>query len=105
MKSIPLLRRDPSSDGIIGPFLWYGVPARNRNKESVFCTFQVYFVRDLASCFPFICIAGYILGDVRKRSLAERCTYFVYPFSDPVPEFDVAFIVVWGWSAGIPGSR
>lgn len=68
MKSIPFFWFDTSSDGIMCPLFWDGIASCDWDKQPVSSAFEINLIRDLACCFPFLSVAGYILCLVLVRN-------------------------------------
>jgi len=63
MKAVPVLGLDPRSDWISFCFGRDSVPKCNRNKEPIFCTLFIHFIRYSPRLLPLFYVAD-VLGKI-----------------------------------------
>ena len=124
MESIPFFRLDSADDGIVRPFLRYGFPGCDRDKETSLRTLRVYFRRNSASFEPFISIGSdmlrvlifinqtiqacfdkscdtIIVGHDGGESFCKNA-YLFAPYLHSVAELPMALFIVRAWPAITP---
>lgn len=90
MEAIPLFGFDARDDSVFLPLGGNRLAGGDGNEESGFGALRVEGVGDLAGFNPFI---------------VEGCYVLFAELADCVAETTVGFLVVGGWSAGVPVSR